>query len=204
MTPTTPRQRRFSDTVARRLGLDRNLLRRPPDRVESSIAVILVILFLVGAPLLGLFAGRLAYDSSLRTEQAQAVKRWVTARLTADSPIHVKHADRVPADRVTAAARWTYAGTEHTGNVPVKPGAKAGSTVTISVDGTGRPVTKPRTHADTITRTTVLSSVSVLSFGLALWTIHLIIRSVFIRRRLADWDAAWAALEPKWTGRPGA
>jgi hypothetical protein len=90
----------------------------------------------------------------------------------------------------------------HTGAVPVRPGAKAGGTVTISVDRAGRPVADPRTHAETITRAIVLSTVTVLGLGFALWTTRLVVRAVFVRRRLADWDAAWAAFAPKWTGRP--
>jgi hypothetical protein len=184
--------------------MDDNSLRRASDRTESSILVALVIVFLVGAPLLGIFAGRSAYESGLRSEQTQPARQWVTARLIADSPVHVKYVDRMPAGKATAKARWTYAETVHTGQVPVKPGAKSGSMVTIAVDGTGRPVGEPRTHAETLSRAIVLGTVSVLCFGFALWTIRLVVGSVLIRRSLADWDADWSAFEPKWSGRPGA
>jgi hypothetical protein len=203
MTPTH-RRRRFSDTVARRLGLEHNSLRRVSDRTESSIVVTLVLVFIVGAPLLGFLTGRTAYESSLRTEQAQAVRHRVTAQLTADSPVHAKYVDRTSASGATAEARWTYAGAVHTGTVPVRPGAKAGTTVTISVDGTGRPVVRPRTHAETINRAVVLGAVAVATLGFGLWTIRLAVGAVFIRRRLADWDTAWAAFESRWSGRPGA
>jgi hypothetical protein len=202
MTPTH-RRRRFSDTVARRLGLEHNSLRRASDRVESKIVVTLVLVFIVGAPLLGFLAGRAAYESSVRTERAQAVQHRVTARLTAGSPAHVRFIDRPSSSGARAEARWTYAGAVHTGTVPVPPGAKAGGTVTVSVDGTGRPVLEPRTRAETITRAIVLSSGTVLCFGLALWTSRLVARAVLIRRQFAAWDAAWDAFEPKWTGRPG-
>jgi hypothetical protein len=203
MTPTH-RRRRFSDTVARRLGLEPNSLRRASDRTESSIVMTLLLVFIVGAPLLGLLVGRAAYESSLRTEQAQAARHRVAARLTADSPVRVRYVDRTSPSGTAAQARWTYAGVVHTGPVPVRPGAKAGATVTISVDGAGRPVVRPRTRAETINRTVVLSSVAVISLGFGLWTTRLVVRAVFIRRRLADWDAAWSAFEPRWSGRTGA
>jgi len=60
--------------LARRLGLDRNPLRRRTDRMAVRLTVVLVVVFLAGAPLLSItavgWAGRAA-----ATEQ-QAVRSW--------------------------------------------------------------------------------------------------------------------------------
>ena len=63
-----------SARLARRLGLDRNPLRRRTDRIAVRLTALLVMVFLAGAPLLSItavgWAGR-----SAATEQ-QAVRSW--------------------------------------------------------------------------------------------------------------------------------
>ena len=96
--------------LARRLGLDRNPLRRRTDRMAVRLTVLLVVVFLAGAPLLSItavgWAGRAA-----ATEQ-QAVRAWdqVSAAYpvqagaaTADTPVSPP-SHRAVVARETAAA----------------------------------------------------------------------------------------------------
>jgi hypothetical protein len=197
------RRGRFFDTVARHLGLRSNSLRRRSDRIESAIAVSLVLAFLLGAPLLGLLAGRSSYESGLRAERPPAVQHRVTAQLTSDA-LHKAQAAAASPTAGKAAARWTYEGVNHQGSIPVRPGAEAGSTATVMVDDSGRPVKDPQSRPETVTRAAVTGTLAALALGLALVLIRLTVRRVLIGRRLDDWEAAWARFEPKWTRRPGA
>jgi hypothetical protein len=198
------RRRRFFDTVARRLGLRSNSLRRRSDRIESYILMTLVLAFLIGAPLLALLTGRSSYESGLRAEQPPAVQHRVTAQLTSDALNEAQATEHVASSQAKAAARWTYEGENHQGGIPVPAGAKAGSTTTVTVDDSGRLLGNPQTRLETVTHAAVTGALAALGLGLVLLLVRLTVRRVLIRRRLGDWDAAWAAFEPKWTRRPGA
>lgn len=189
--------------LRRRLGLEPNRLRRPADHVETVIIVTILLVFLLGAPLLGIFVGRSTYETGLRAEHAQAASHPAAAQLTVDAPAPAPAVDDAAAPTVPAAARWTYAGTVHAGTVRVQPGTKAGTTVPIWVDGTGRPVTGHRTHVETVERAVVMGGSSVLGLACVTWLTGLLVRRIFIRRQLAAWEAEWSAAEPRWTGRTG-
>jgi hypothetical protein len=196
-------QGRLVRRVARRLGLEHNALRRSSDRVESSIVVALLIAFLAGAPLLAAAVSRSSYESDMRTTQTPSVQHRATARLTADAPDAIQVADQTASTTVLAPARWTYAGTTHTGKIRVQPGTKAGTAATITVDDHGRPMTAPHSRTEMITRAGILATSSVVGLALGLWLVRWHVRRVLIRRHLGDWEADWAAFGPKWTGRSG-
>lgn len=197
------RRSRRRDALRRRLGLEPNALRRPADHVESSIVVSLFLVFLVGAPLLGIAVGRTSYETSLRAERAQAPRQMVTARLTADAPAPAPAVDHAAPPTVPAAARWAYAGVGHIGTVRVRPGAKADTTVSIWVDGAGRPVNARRSHLETFGHALVVGGGSVVGLAFVCRLSALLVRRFFIRRHLAAWDADWSVAEPKWSGRTG-
>jgi hypothetical protein len=196
------RSRRFM-SLRRRLGLEPNTLRRPADHVESSIIVALLLIFLIGAPLLGVLAGWSSYEAGLRAERAQAAKHQVTARLTANAPAPPPAVDNAAPPTVPVAARWTYAGVAHAGTVRVRPGAKAGANVPIWVDGQGLPAAGRRTHLETVGHAVITGGGSVLGAAFASWLTASLVRRVFIRRHLATWDADWSVAEPRWSGRTG-
>lgn len=189
--------------LRRRLGLEPNTLRRPADHVESSIMVTLLLVFLIGAPVLGIAAGRTSYEKSLRAERTQAAGQMVTARLTADAPAPAPAADDATPATVSAAAQWTHAGVVHAGMVRARPGAKANTKVPIRVDGMGRPVTGRRTHVETVGHALVMGGSSAVGMAFVCWLAAVLVRRVFIRRHLAAWDADWSVAEPKWSGRTG-
>jgi hypothetical protein len=189
--------------LRRRLGLEPNALRRPADHVESSIIVTLLFVFVIGAPLLGLVAGRSSYETNLRAERTQEARQQVTARLTASAPAPAPGVDGAAPPRVPAAAQWTYAGVVHAGAVPVRPGTKADTQVPIWVDGNGRAVNRPRSHCEMVGHAVIVGVASVFFMAFAVWLAGFLVRRVFIHRHLAAWDAGWSVAEPRWSGRTG-
>jgi hypothetical protein len=197
-----PHRSRRTQALKRRLGLEPNTLRRPADHVESSLIVTLLLVFVIGAPLLGLVAGLASYETSLRVERAEAARQQVTARLTANAPTPAPAVDAAP-PTVPAAAQWTYAGTVHSGLVRVRPGTKADAKVPIRVDGKGRAMNGQRTHSETVAHAVIMGVASVFCVAFAVWLAVSLVRRVFIYRHLAAWGADWSAAEPRWSGRTG-
>jgi DNA polymerase III epsilon subunit-like protein len=60
------------ERCARRLGLDRNPLRRRMDRIEAAIRLATMILLLVAVPIAAIVGGRRADHLALRQAHAQA------------------------------------------------------------------------------------------------------------------------------------
>src|SRR5215472_11809985 len=113
---------------------DRNPLRRRCDRAEAALVTALVAVFLAGAPLLAVSAGRWAPDGGPRPgharlagwHQVPAVLRTATIQRFAPSP-------------ATAWARWAApGGVERTGRVLAPAGLAAGAVVRVWVDAAGR------------------------------------------------------------------
>src|SRR5689334_10376071 len=66
---------------------DRNPLRRPSDRAEAGMLAVLIMAFLVGAPVLALIAWRVTASATFTTMDAQhAGWRQVSAGLLTDAP----------------------------------------------------------------------------------------------------------------------
>jgi hypothetical protein len=127
----------------RGLWPDRNPLRRAVDRVEAVLMAGLVAAFLIGAPLVAVAAGQWSYAVGLRVERAQQ-SAWhqVPAVLLADAPSR-GYAGYTPQVR----ARWTARnGTQRSGDVDAPAGARAGRTVLVWADASGRLTGPPLRH----------------------------------------------------------
>jgi hypothetical protein len=180
--------------LARRLGLDGNPLRRRTDKIAACLAILLLALFLTGAPLLSVIAGR----------------TWATG------PHGVRSWRQVPAVLLRAAppvtgwvytdplvpARWTAPdGRIRTGPIPVSLGLAAGRTVPLWVDAAGSPVGPPLNHRAVLAREAAAAVFVPVALGWVLLCLAEASRWVLDRRRLADWETAWAATGPQWTKR---
>jgi hypothetical protein len=185
--------------LTRRLGLDRNPLRRPSDKIAACLAALLTAVFLVGAPLVSLVAARWAGPAGATGQQAARSWRQVPAvLLRATPPLTVAGAvfgsPLVP-------ARWTVPdGRTRTGRIQVGTGLAAGSTVRLWVDAAGSP-TGPPPRPSALVADQVLAAVAPVALGIVLWWLAWAGRWVLDRRRLADWETAWAAMGPRWTER---
>jgi cbb3-type cytochrome oxidase subunit 3 len=189
-------------SLARRLGLDRNPLRRRTDRAEAWIRIALVLAFLIGAPLAFWGAQRWAGSVAPTTVHAQqAGERRVPATLL----------QGVPGGGDTFAvvsfgwvrARWAMpGGSVRTGYVEAPTGSRAGSSVEVWLDRSGTP-TEPPWPPDQIRSWTLMIAVlAPILLALLLLALMGILAHIFHRQRLASWQRAWSAVGPQWTKRP--
>ena len=98
--------------------------------------------------------------------------------------------------------RWTTPdGRARTGRIPVSADMAAGRTVRLWVDSagslTGIPLNRRAVVADEVAAAVVVTG----GLGIVLWCLAWAGRWVLDRRRLADWQAGWAAVGPQWTRR---
>ncbi|MGH3192958.1 MAG: Rv1733c family protein [Streptosporangiaceae bacterium] len=185
----------------RRLSPDRNPLRRATDRAESAAVALLLIAFLIAAPLTALAALDWAATSGLRAEQAQAGRHQVPAVLLHDAPSPAGSLE-FPAPAPQALGRWAGPAGPRTGLVYAPPGARAGSTVMVWIDRSGRLTGEPVAVAD-VAGLEFLAAVAAPGVLSLLLVVIWAYAEIFLDwRRMAAWDADWAATEPQWTGAP--
>ncbi|MGW0174275.1 Rv1733c family protein [Rhodococcus sp. NPDC003322] len=127
----------YAALTRRSLRRGHDPLRRRFDRLEGLLAVGVILLAVVLIPL-SVWLGNLAGDSqSALAEQQARDYRQVTATTVADATTRSLPTDGVPVSADSAPARWVAAGGEHRAEVSVDPGARAGTELTIWVDGDG-------------------------------------------------------------------
>src|SRR5215813_1445995 len=127
---------------------DRNPLRRTADRVEAAVIAVLIAVFLGGAPLAALTAGRAAAAGSASTGHPPASRHQVAAVLLRKAPARAHPMFQV-ALRALVPARWTAPdGTSRTGQIYAPEGAQAGSIVAVWTDGSGRLTRSPSHWSD--------------------------------------------------------
>ena len=187
--------------VASRIRLyrpDRNPLRRGTDRIEALSVALFLLMFVAGIGL-ALHAGRMVYDDGVRSELGG---RWVTARLMQDAPQPTLAPYEGGATMTRAKATWTDAeGRPVTASVPVRWGAKAGTTTRVWVDASGRVAPGPPQRIDTVARAIAVGLTTVLLSGALVAGCYAIVRALLDRRRYADWAAAWIVAEREWRRR---
>jgi hypothetical protein len=187
---------------ARRLGLDRNPLRRRTDRIEAVIRLVTLFLLLVAAPMAAVTAGLQADHLALRQVHAQQMAdHQVTAVL-----LRPAQATGIP-DPYTSVqltlvlARWQPpAGPPRTGQVQAPAGARAGSTVAVWIDASGAITSPPPGHREIVGDVCITAVVTGLIASLLVLGSGALARRALDRRRLHAWDAEWRATGPRWSG----
>jgi hypothetical protein len=187
---------------ARRLGLDRNPLRRGTDRAEAWIRVILVLAFLIAAPLACWGAGRWAgvvAPTAARAQQAGGHR--VLATLLRSVPSGSDSFTELNLSWVRA--RWPVpGGPVRTGYVQAPAGSRAGRTVQVWLDRSGWPTVAPWPRDQVQGWVLMMAILAPAMLALALLAVMGLIGHLLDRRRLASWQQAWAAVGPQWTRRP--
>jgi hypothetical protein len=99
-------------------------------------------------------------------------------------------------------ARWTAPdGRPRFGDIPVEVGLTAGRTVRLWVDAIGTPTAAPLAHRGVLARAATAAAGAALLALAALSLLALTGRWLLDRRRLTDWELAWAIVGPLWTKR---
>ncbi|NIK59178.1 hypothetical protein [Kribbella shirazensis] len=182
---------------ARRLGVGRNPLRRPSDRLEAvllwSVLLVALLMIPVGA------AVGIGVRNSLEATAAhqRAALHEVGARTLESTERTVPSA---PGD-VLSRARVSYVdpqGIEREGTASVVVGTKPGVEVTIWLDRSGSIVAAPRSRSDSAAFGALAGFLIVPGAWLLLWGQFLLARLPLDRRRTRDWDAQWETVAPRW------
>ena len=187
--------------LACRLGLDANPLRRRTDKIATCLAAQLLLVCLVGAPLLGMAA--FGWVARAGAAEQRAERSW------SDVPAVLLSSATVPDSFATglfgyswAPARWVAPdGRVRFGHIPVEVGTAVGRTVWIWVDAVGRPTNAPVTHRTVMARAATVAAVATIALLTVLVFLAWAGRKLLDRRRLADWELAWAVVGPQWTKR---
>jgi hypothetical protein len=184
-----------------RLLLGRNALRRPCDRIEGAVLIILSAAFLAVIGLAALLAGHV-YQS----QHAIAARlRPTAAVLSEPGPVIIGKVG--PAGRVQARATWRLPdGAQRTGQLtastaPAVDGARAGTSVTVWLNRHGDLQPPPPDKADVVANTLIAGAFIPAAAALLLTCCYRLCRLALDRHRLARWAQAWAAAGPRWTSR---
>ena len=193
-TPTTMWKR-----LTRRLGRDRNPLRRRSDLVDAWLVPVAIVVFVALCPLVLAVVGSWTRAANTSEEHAQAHWHHVQAVLLQSVP-GAEQADHGTNSWIAwAPARWTAGGIEHTGIVPALSGTRAGAVVTVWLDSAGRAHVPPLTPGAASGRVVEASvaGLAVLAVTLAIMTV--LARRFLDRRRLDGWETAWLSVGPTWS-----
>ena len=185
--------------LVRRLGLDRNPLRRRTDKIAAGLGALLVTVFLIGAPILSMAAARWAGHAAATAQRAARSWRQVPAVLLRGAPLPAVGwmfgSSWVP-------ARWTAPdGHERAGRILVSTGLATDRTVRLWVDAAGSPTGAPPSYGAPVASEALAAAVATVVLGIVVWSLAGAGRWMLDRRRLAAWEAAWAAVGPQWTWR---
>jgi hypothetical protein len=187
--------------LARRLGLDANPLRRRTDRIATWLMAQFLVAVLIGAPLLGIATYTWAGRVGAAEQRAERSWREVSAVLLRSVPAPDSFAGGV-FGYSWVPARWTAPdGRVRSADIPVEVGLTAGHKVRMWVDAAGMPTDAPLTHRAVLARAATAAAIASVLLLAVLSCLALATRWLLDRRRLADWELAWAIVGPQWTKR---
>jgi len=188
--------------VARRIGLDRNPLRRRSDRIEAWVTLILMAMVLVVGPLTAWHAAGSAYYHAVRASEWDRQHRFqVTAVLVTDADVGVQAPDDDHPMEPTGQARWVAPeGSARTGVVTAEPDQRAGSTVVIWTDRHGA-VTLPPVERNSSMDGLAAGLLAAIGVVVGVVGILTLVRRRLDNRRMDQWQTEWMFVEPGWSGR---
>jgi hypothetical protein len=195
--PVRARPRRMSRLV--RWLAWRNTLRRPLDRIEGTVLVVLTAV-LFAAMAVASIVGVRTYQSQ---RAASAGLRPVVAVLSQAAPLY--YGSRAQLGQ--AEARWRDpGGSEKSGvltasTAPGILGAAAGAQIPVWLNRSGQPATPPVGQVAMIVNALAPATSVAGGAGITLLVCYGLCRLVLDRRRLAAWESAWSLTGPRWTTR---
>lgn len=184
---------------ARRARREPNHLHRVTERWEDVLSLLLGVL-LVTAGGIGFWTGGSVYDLVAERARTELADLTPVAGILLQDTVPVTGASR-PSPR-KASVRWVGDdGAEHTATTTIPGVHRAGETVPLWADRTGRLVQAPKAASD--------ATLAALLVGLLIGTggagvVYLIGRLLFAwtaRRFASAWEQEWERVGPEWTGR---
>lgn len=180
--------------LRRRLGLERNELRRPVDRVQRLITLVLLLVLVGTAGPLSIWAVSRSYQSGVQAEQAErSERRQIVATVTSTGPD--ASGDRYLQESLRATWRDANGEVRSAALPPSWRGAGAGAQRKIWVDRDGDPVVPPRSHSRTVTDAVYGGVAAILGCSLPILLVHYLVRRRCDRYRDEQWEAAWARMD---------
>ena len=188
--------------LARRIGFDRNPLRRGTDRIEAALRLVVMIMLVTAVPAAAVFAGEQAYHTALNRAHAQQVTdHLVNAVLLEQAPATGTPDPYTSIQTTWVLARWQPPGRpSRTGEVLATAGARKGSTVRTWIAPSGAVTAPPMDHRDIVGDVLIAVIATCLVSWLVLLVSCALARRALDRRRLSAWDAEWRASGPLWSG----
>jgi hypothetical protein len=177
----------------------RNTLRRPVDRIEGTVLVVLTAAFLVAMAV----ASVLGVHTYQSLRAASVGERPVVAVLSQPGPL--SYGSMAQLGR--AEARWRDpGGSEQSGllttaTAPGILGAAAGARIPVWLDRSGQPVAPSGGQVAMIVNALAPGTEVAGGAGLTLLACYGLCRLVLDRWRLAAWESAWSLTGPRWTTR---
>jgi len=171
--------------------------------VEAWTVIVVAVALCVGAPVAGAVAARWAHDEARASTAAQRAERHRVRAVTvggtvAGEPSALGGRQHLYRVRVL----WTEPGAgARTATAHVPAGTRRGDAVDLWLDARGRTVAPPPGAAAVWQHTVVVGVCATgVTAGAVLLALTAVRRTV-VRRRLAEWERAWARTEPEWTRR---
>jgi hypothetical protein len=187
--------------VSRRLGFDRNPLRRRSDMAEAWLPPVAIAVFLALSPLLVGMAGAWAHAENAAAARAERSWHRVPAVLLEPVPGPMMSDNGANSWLAWAPARWITGGRAHVGPVPAPSGTRAGATVPVWLDRAGHVQAPPLPEGQVRYRAVLAALVGLTALAAVFAGLVLIVRWLLDRRRLAGWETAWLAVGPQWSRR---
>ena len=181
-----------------RLLIGPNRLRRPHDRLEGLLVMLLAAAFLAAVAAAPSFGERLYQSQRADAAHLHAA----TAVLTQAGP-----SENYMTSLSEAAARWRAPdgrprkGILTTVTAPGISGAAAGGRVRVWLTDSGQPQAPPVGAAESVFAAAVLSIGAVIGAAIVLLICYVLGRLAIDRRRLAKWASEWSLTGPRWTTR---
>lgn len=179
--------------TCRRVGLDRNPMRRREDRLQLAVAAVLTLLFLIIVPLLSIAVGGRIYQSEDRIARAEAAQLHevdATVLEVGKAPLY--------APITPARVQWRdAAGATHTSDYQTVGVVKAGATVQIWLDGSGK-VTVPPSSTRALSKAILITTGMVSGIAVVFGCGYALLHRGLDRRRARLWEAEWATVERIW------
>ncbi len=163
--------------------------------------VVLVLAFLIGAPMLAPAMRHVVEAAGLRQVHREASWRQVPAVLQRAAPPQFYGYGSMATFWVPG--RWQApSGAARQGRIPARSGDQAGRKVRIWVDWAGHVMNRhPMTVGMVQVRAVLLEVGSVVALGLLLLLLAGLTKLMLNRRRMVHWGLDWACFGPRWSTR---